>query len=80
MVVPIENIIQQNDFYSRRDVMLMKQVLIKQGQIEPLQVRPYTPIQFITFAEDVHGAALVQAARELNWPTLLIVEMKRYRS
>jgi len=80
MVVKIEQVLQQNDFYSRRDVRKMKEVLERQGQIEPLQVRPYTPISFITFEEDTYGAALVQAAKELNWPTLLIVEMKRYRS
>lgn len=58
-------------------VRKMKEVLIKQGQIEPLQVHKIDK-HYIVFHDDPWGNEIVYAARELGWKTLLIVEMKRY--
>lgn len=55
----------------------MMDVLRAQGQIEPLQVREYavdsqTGLQvYITYACDPYGAEIVDAARIMEWPTLL---------
>lgn len=70
-----------------RDINRMKAILQKQGQIEPLQVLPLPSInsayndllaEYTTFENDAHGDAIVVAARELKWPTILIVVLKRY--
>jgi hypothetical protein len=58
-------------------VKKMKAALEKQGQIEPLQVQPHEN-GYTLFSEDPWGNETVQAARELGWKTLLVVEMRRY--
>jgi hypothetical protein len=94
MVVPFDRIIAHND-PSNRDIRVMKDVLNRQGQIEPLQVRVYHPAiydtdsngeefmlsgaRYITCEEDVWGPAIVHAARHLGWPTLLICVVDKYQ-
>ena len=70
---------------SRYTIRKMESVLSKQGQIEPLQVKHYATRDdgvnvFITCDEDVHGADIVMAARNLAWPTLLITVVARYEA
>lgn len=83
-IVPIEQVIHSTDTHSKWFVNRMRDVLVKQGQIEPLQVQVYAPKSdlneavYITFDEDPHGAVIVRAAQSLGWPTLLIVEMNKY--
>jgi hypothetical protein len=76
-VVSIEKVSYGVVSPSRHEVVRMRGVLERQGQIEPLQVRR-SLTGFITFPQDVWAPAIVQAARELGWPTLLIAEMGRY--
>jgi hypothetical protein len=78
MVVPIENVIPYYPATSRRAVARMRAVLEIQGQIEPLQVRRVTDNHWCAFAADPWGAEIIQAAQELGWQTLLIVEMAKY--
>jgi hypothetical protein len=62
----------------------MEAVLRAQGQIEPLQVKPYCKLQdgtqvYITYLQDVHGCDIVHAALNLGWPTILVsVQTGRY--
>lgn len=58
-------------------VRRMTAVLLKQGQIEPLQVRP-TVSGYATFAEDTHGNDILCAARTLGWPTVLITVVPKF--
>jgi hypothetical protein len=64
----------------------MCETLRKQGQIEPLQVKVFSTdsvaktTTYITFDADVHANDIWQAAKLLGWPTLLIVEVKKYIS
>ena len=61
-------------------VRKMKDVLNKQGQIEPLQVRHLlgSDSMFTTFEQDAHGDDIIHAARDLGWKTLLISVMQKY--
>ena len=77
MVVDRSKVIAHNDV-PLRDIRIMSSVLQRQGQIEPLQVREYCPGTYITCEEDVWGAAIVHAAKALEWPTLLICVVTRY--
>jgi len=77
MIVPIRQVIPLADV-SRYHVKKMKAVLERQGQIEPLQVRKLESGLYMTFERDAHGSEIVCAAQELGWPTILIVEMRRY--
>jgi hypothetical protein len=77
MIVNIDKVIACNDT-SRWNQRRMVEVLKRQGQIEPLQVQHYAPGVYITFHDDPYGNDIVWAARELEWPTLLVVVMKRY--
>jgi hypothetical protein len=81
-VVPIESISLHNGTNSKRSVRTMMEVLKKQGQIEPLQVRKHIPKSgppfYTTFNEDVHGEDIVRAAQELEWPTILITVERKY--
>jgi len=76
-VVDISKVIAATDT-GRWEVNRMVKVLQRQGQIEPLQVQPYSPDMFITFREDTWGTEIIMAAKQLEWPTLLIVVMERY--
>lgn len=76
-VVPIEVVINACDS-SRRQVVKMADVLRRQGQIEPLQVQVYAPDVYITWHQDVHGNDIVQAAKLLGWPTLLVTVVNRF--
>ena len=87
-VVPIEKVVILNE-YLRTDRYLkkMKDVLEKQGQIEPLQVQSMKVFKdglfqfcYVPFEEDVYAEDIILAARELKWPTLLIVEMDKYEA
>lgn len=79
-VVPIKQVIPATDNLSKRAVYKMRDILVKQGQIEPLQVAVYEPTTptYITFHQDLHGNEIMAAAKLLGWPTVLIVVMKRY--
>lgn len=70
-VVPIEQVIPLPDSSSAYSVRKMKAVLLKQGQIEPLQVRAAGD-SFSPFHADPWANEIIHAARELGWPTLLI--------
>jgi hypothetical protein len=62
-------------------VKKMKEVLVKQGQIEPLQVKrvELTPdLIFYKVFDQGWGKEILFAARALGWKTILIVEMERY--
>lgn len=50
----------------------MAATLRRQGQIEPLQVRPYAPGLYTTFDDDAWGNELATAAQQLGWSTLLV--------
>lgn len=75
--VPLSRVIPLSDSSSQSAVRKMKSVLVKQGQIEPLQVHPFGE-HFIVFQDDAWGNEIVFAARELGWTTLLIVVMTKY--
>lgn len=77
-IVPIGEVSVLHDMTpTSYSVRKMRVVLEKQGQIEPLQVmRAYG--RYFTFHDDPHGTEIVHAARQLGWPTLLVVEMKAY--
>jgi len=76
-VVPISRVIPLADGISLHSVRRMKSTLVKQGQIEPLQVHAMGD-KFLVFPADPWGSEIVYAARELAWPTLLVVVMNRY--
>lgn len=84
MVVPAHLVIIASDAHqSRYSIRKMESVLQRQGQIEPLQVKHYATRDdgvdvFITCDEDVHGADIVMAARNLAWSTLLITVVQKY--
>ena len=77
MVVPINRVIPLRDSSSPYMIRKMKSTLLKQGQIEPLQVHRIGE-NFIVFHDDAWGNEVVFAARELGWSTLLIVEQMKY--
>mgnify|MGYP001597118112 CR=1 FL=1 len=58
-----------------RDLSRMIKVLEKQGQIEPLQL---SIVNKRPFVQDPHGISIVAAARQLNWPTILVIYTERY--
>jgi hypothetical protein len=80
IVVPIKQVIPHTDS-TFRNVVKMAHVLRKQGQIEPLQVQVYEPTgpTYITFQNDIHGAEIANAAKFLEWDTLLIVVVDRFQ-
>ena len=78
MVVPISQIHYDVVTPSRWEVNKMKAVLKRQGQIEPLQVKKIPETGYFTFHQDIWGAAIVQAAREMGWQSLLIYETTSY--
>lgn len=61
-------------------VKRMAATLRKQGQIEPLQVKPYAPGLYTTFDEDAWGNELVAAAQQLGWSTLLVSVADAYEN
>lgn len=57
------------------EVRRMKVILEQQGQIEPLIVKPSTDMDYewvVDLTENHMGDAIVYAARELDWPTILV--------
>lgn len=77
MVIPLSQVIPSQQSISRRDIAVMQRVLTAQGQIEPLQVKPYSTnadgvTTYITFYQDVHASDILAAAHNLNWPTILV--------
>ena len=75
LICPITDIKPYCDRQSEWAIKKMKQVLNKQGQIEPLQVNIKTNS---VFAEDPHGDDILYAAEDLKWPTILVVFLNRY--
>lgn len=62
-------------------VKKMKQTLIKQGQIEPLQVKSVSDgVTYRTFVQDAWGDEIVYAARELGWETILVHITNRFEA
>lgn len=66
-----------NSHFTHGSIRKMEAVLRAQGQIQPLQVKPVSVTTggtqlYETFPEDIHGYDIVQAARNLDWPTLLV--------
>jgi hypothetical protein len=78
VIVPITQVLYETVTPSRLDVKRMKGVLQRQGQIEPLQVREHWSGLYCTFSKDPWGSAMLVAAQELGWRTLLITVMQRY--
>jgi hypothetical protein len=78
-VVPIDQVIPLSDSSSPYAVIKMMRTLVKQGQIEPLQVHPYGG-KYIVFQDDPWANEIIYAARQLGWPSLIIVVMKRYEN
>ena len=76
-VVPIEEVQQRWPTSKEYFVRKMREVLQKQGQIEPLQVCVVDG-KYVTFDQDPWGESIIAAAKELGWTTLLVVEMRRY--
>ena len=72
-VVPIDSV--KADCRAAFFVTKMKTVLLKQGQIEPLQINKKTNTMHSC---DVHGHTIWFAAKELGWDTLLVVFNERY--
>ena len=73
-VVPIDSVrpfSPMDPYFTRK----MKLVLLRQGQIEPLQVRR---ADLKTYPQDVHGATIYHAAKDLGWDTLLVLFNDRY--
>lgn len=58
-------------------VRKMMDVLRRQGQIEPLQVREHG-VNYKTFEENVHADEIVNAATLLGWDTLLVHVTEKY--
>lgn len=59
-------------------VRKMVQVLIRQGQIEPLQIKALSMDVYVTFKQDPHGDDIVYAARKLGWDTILVHLTDKY--
>lgn len=78
-VVPLENV-QSAKEASRYMTRKMVEVLARQGQIEPLQVRPSILMRdhFVCFSQDPHAPEILAAAKILGWKTVLIACMPRY--
>jgi len=78
-------ILARGDRAGVHDINRMVNVLLKQGQIEPLQVKRLTPAEstthtFGTFSGDPWGNAILAAALHLEWPTVQVAVMRRYES
>ena len=82
MVVPIEQVCirEGRSAPPRLFVKQMAEVLKRQGQIEPLQVKRGADGLYHTFLVDPHGDEITHAAKMLGWTTLLVVEMERYEA
>jgi hypothetical protein len=76
-VVSIEKVKPWNDKGRPWSTYKMKAVLEKQGQIEPLQVRPING-GYRAFFQDPWGDEIIYAARELKWDTLLVLITERW--
>jgi hypothetical protein len=66
-VVPIDKVTMDHE-PQPSFVRKMEAVLRKQGQIEPLAV----DANYTTFRSEAWAVEIVQAARNLGWPTLLV--------
>lgn len=71
-IVPLGEVKPWNDQSKPWATYKMKKVLQKQGQIEPLQVRAVGG-GYRAFFQDPWGDEIIYAARELGWPTLLVL-------
>ena len=77
-VIPAHHVIVSSELETtRHTIRKMVSVLKTQGQIEPLQVKLYANRSdgveiFCTYHQDTHAADIVEAARSLGWPTLLV--------
>ena len=81
MVVKTEQVVsnierEPSQYFIRK----MMDVLKRQGQIQPLQVRRSQHNEYIyqTFKQDVFAAETIMAARQLGWPTILIAVVDRF--
>jgi hypothetical protein len=73
-IVPIDSVqpaTPMDSYFTRK----MKLVLLKQGQIIPLQINKRTNA---TYHVDAHGAAIWHAAKDLGWDTLLVLFNDKY--
>jgi hypothetical protein len=77
VIVPISLVEYDTVTPSSMEVKRMAKTLEQQGQIEPLQVR-IECAHYVVFHQDVWAPAIVEAAKKLGWPTLLIAVMERY--
>jgi hypothetical protein len=79
VVTPTEN--EPSEYFIRK----MMNVLSRQGQIEPLQVKFHHRNDdgtetYETFLEDTHAADIMMAARRLGWSHVSICIMNRYEA
>lgn len=65
-----------NEYYvSRRTVRYQKDRLVNEGQIMPLVAHQDDKGQWVIDDEDwPYASSLVEAARELAWPTILVTD------
>jgi hypothetical protein len=75
-VVPIEQVKPLEAENS--SVRKMVEVLDRQGQIEPLQVKVLAENSYTTFEQDAWGDEIIYAAKRLGWKTLLIAPQHKY--
>tara|TARA_R110000868_G_scaffold345386_2_gene606494 strand:- start:195 stop:434 length:240 start_codon:yes stop_codon:yes gene_type:complete len=77
MIVPIEQVISPDEEANQWEVPKMMQVLQKQGQIEPLQVKVYHDGKYAVFPFN-YDVEILAAAKALGWKDILITIVKRY--
>jgi hypothetical protein len=80
-IVSIEKVKPQDDIRPVANWAVKKtmEVLERQGQIEPLQVWEQDGA-YVIYGQEPYGAEILEAAKRLGWPTLLIVVMMRYEA
>lgn len=74
LVVPIDDVqpsSPMDSYFTRK----MKLVLLRQGQIEPLQINKTTGRVYLN---DTHGNTIWHAAKDLGWDTILVLFNERY--
>jgi hypothetical protein len=75
LVVPIDSVQPSTPEPSRYDLNKMKLILLRQGQIEPLQISSFSGR---IYSSDFHGNAIWYAAKELGWDTILTFTSERW--
>lgn len=78
MVIPIHLVVLNDSARSTIFTRKMKKVLERQGQIEPLQVKPLDDGRYEVFGNDPHGADILVAALELGWDNILILPTQKW--